>query len=158
MTVDGAITSEYISKEAVAGSDVILTLDANLQKVAEEALKQNIEDIANGKYGDKHDAKAGAVVVMDINSGEVLAMASYPDYNPEKFSEEYSEDNTGRYTNRAISSAYPPGSTFKMAVATAALDTGEITTKTRINDTGVYPYSYHPVCWYYRIIEADMDT
>ena len=150
MTVDGAITSEYISKEAVAGSDVILTLDANLQKVAEEALKQNIEDIANGKYGDKHDAKAGAVVVMDINSGEVLAMASYPDYNPEKFSEEYSEDNTGRYTNRAISSAYPPGSTFKMAVATAALDTGEITTKTRINDTGVYPYSYHPVCWYYR--------
>lgn len=150
MTVDGAITNEYISEEAVAGSDVILTIDANLQKVAEDALEQNIKDIADGKYGDKHDATAGAVVVMNVNTGEVLAMASYPDYNPEKFSEEYSEDDTGRYTNRAISAAYPPGSTFKMAVATAALDTKTITPTTRINDTGVYPYSYHPVCWYYR--------
>ena len=150
MTVDGAITSEYISEEAVAGSDVILTIDANLQQVAEDALEQNIKDIADGEYGEKHDATAGAVVVMDVNTGEVLAMASYPDYNPAKFSEEYSEDDTGRYSNRAISSAYPPGSTFKMAVATAALDTETITPTTRINDTGVYPYSYHPVCWYYR--------
>ena len=149
MTVDGAITSEYISEEAVAGSDVILTIDANLQKVAEEALAKNIKDIAAGEYGEKHEATAGAVVVMNVNTGEVLAMASNPDYNPEKFSEEYTEDDTGRYTNRAISSAYPPGSTFKMAVATAALDTGTITTTTRINDTGVYPYSYNPVCWYY---------
>ena len=78
-------------------------------------------------------------------------MASYPDYNPAKYSEEYSaDDETGKYLNRSISSPQPPGSIFKMAVATAALDTGEITTKTRINDTGVYPYSYHPVCWYYR--------
>ena len=151
MTVDGAITNEYISEEAVSGSDVILTIDANLQKVAEEALKKNIEDIAAGEYSEQYDAKAGAAVVLDINTGEVLAMASYPDYNPEKFSEEYSaDDETGRYRNRAISSAYPPGSTFKMAVATAALDTETITTTTRINDTGVYPYSYHPVCWIYR--------
>ena len=68
-------------------------------------------------------------------------MASYPDYNPEKYSEEYdANDTTGKYVNRAISSAYPPGSTFKMVVASAALDTGEITTSTLINDTGVYPY------------------
>lgn len=150
MTVDGAITSEYIAEEAVAGSDVILTIDANLQKVAEEALEQNIKDIADGKYGTKYAADAGAVVVLDVNTGEVLALASYPDYNPGRYSEEYSDDNTGRYHNRAISSYYPPGSTFKMAVATAALDTETITTTTRINDTGVYPYSYHPVCWYYR--------
>ncbi len=150
MTVDGAITSEYISEEAVAGSDVVLTIDANLQQVAEDALEQNIKDIADGVYGDEYDATAGAVVVLDVNTGEVLAMASYPDYNPEKFSEEYAEDNSGRYTNRAISASYPPGSTFKMAVATAALATGTITTTTRINDTGVYPYSYNPVCWYYR--------
>ena len=150
MTVDGAITSEYISEEAVAGSDVILTIDANLQKVAEDALEQNIKDIAAGKYGEKHDADAGAVVVMDVKTGEVLAMASYPDYNPEKFSEEYSNDDSGRYNNRAISSEQPPGSTFKMAVATAALAEGKITTSTRINDTGVYPYGHHPACWYYR--------
>ncbi len=150
MTVDGAITSEYISEEAVAGSDVILTIDANLQQVAEDALEQNIKDIAAGKFGEKQDATAGAVVVMNVNTGEVLALASYPDYNPGNYSEEYTaDDTTGKYVNRAISAAYPPGSTFKMAVATAALDTGTITPTTRINDTGVYPYSYHPVCWYY---------
>ena len=65
MTVDGAVTSEYTAQEAVSGSDVILTIDANLQKTAEDALKQNIEDIANGKYGEKQDAEAGAVVVMN---------------------------------------------------------------------------------------------
>ena len=149
MTVDGAITSEYISEEAVSGSDVVLTIDANLQKVAEEALKQNIEDIAKGKYGKKYDTKGGAVVVMNVNTGEVLAMASYPDYNPEKYSEEYSNDDTGKYTNRAISGTYPPGSTFKMAVATAALQEGVITPNSKVNDIGVYPYGHNPVCWYY---------
>ncbi len=151
MTVDGAITSEYISEEAVAGSDVILTIDANLQKVAEDALEQNIKDIADGKYGEGNDADAGAVVVMNVNTGEILAMASYPDYNPERYSEEYDpNDETGKYYNRAIRSIYAPGSTFKMVVASAALDTGEITTKTRINDTGVYPYGDGQACWYYR--------
>lgn len=151
MTVDGAITSEYISEEAVAGSDVVLTIDANLQKVAEEALEQNIKDIADGKYGDGNDANAGAVVVMNVNTGEVLAMASYPDYNPEKYSEEYDpDDKTGKYMNRAISTEKAPGSTFKMVVASAALDTEEITTKTRINDSGVYPYGDGQACWYYR--------
>ena len=151
MTVDGTITSEYVSEEAVAGADVILTIDSNLQKVAEEALEKNIKDIAAGKYGKKYDAKAGAVVVMDVNTGDVLALASYPDYNPEKYSEEYSpNDTTGKYLNRAISSEQPPGSTFKMAVATAALDTKEITTKTKINDTGIYPYGDRQACWYYR--------
>ena len=151
MTVDGAITSEYISEEAVAGSDVVLTIDANLQKVAEEALEQNIKDISDGKYGEGNDADAGAVVVMNVNTGEVLAMASYPDYNPERYSEEYDpNDETGKYYNRAIRSIYAPGSTFKMVVASAALDTGEITTRTRINDNGVYPYGDGQACWYYR--------
>ncbi len=151
MTVDGAITSEYISEEAVAGSDVVLTIDANLQKVAEKALEKNIKDIADGKYGEGNDADAGAVVVMNVNTGEILAMASYPDYNPEKYSEEYDpDDKTGKYVNRAISAEKAPGSTFKMVVASAALDTGEITTKTRINDTGVYPYGDGQACWYYR--------
>ena len=151
MTVDGAITSEYISEEAIAGSDVVLTIDANLQKVAEEALEKNIKDIAKGKYGEGNDADAGAVVVMNVNTGEILAMASYPDYNPEKYSEEYDpNDETGKYYNRAISGAQAPGSTFKMVVATAALDTEEITTKTTINDKGVYPYGDGQACWYYR--------
>lgn len=151
MTVDGAITNEYISEEAVSGSDVVLTIDANLQKVAEDALEKNIKDIAKGEYGEGNDADAGAVVVMNVNTGEIHAMASYPDYNPEKYSEEYdANDETGKYVNRAISSAYPPGSTFKMVVASAALDTEEITPSTLINDTGVYPYGDNQACWYYR--------
>ena len=150
MTVDGAVTSEYTAEEAVAGSDVILTIDANLQKVAEDALKQNIEDIADGKFGEEYDAEAGAVVVMNVDTGEILAMASYPDYNPQNYYEEYTVDDTGKYLNRAISAAYPPGSTFKMAVAAAALDTDEITPTTRVNDRGVYPNSDGQACWYYR--------
>ena len=151
MTVDGAITSEYISQEAIAGSDIILTIDANLQKVTEDALEQNIKDIASGKYGEKYDAKAGAAVVMNVNTGEILAMASYPDYNPGRYTEEYDEnDESGKYMNRAISGVYAPGSTFKMVVASAGLDTGEITTSTLINDNGIYPYGDRQACWYYR--------
>ncbi len=150
MTVDGAVTSEYTAEEAISGSDVILTIDANLQKVAEDALEQNIKDIASGKYGEKNDADAGAVVVMDVDSGEVLAMASYPDYNPGKYSEEYTEDSNGRYLNRAISSAFAPGSTFKMVVASAALTTGEISPTSLVNDNGIYPYGDRQACWYYR--------
>lgn len=151
MTVDGAITSEYISEEAIAGSDIILTIDANLQKVAEDALEQNIKDIAAGEYGEKYDADAGAVVVMNVNTGEVLAMASYPNYNPGRYAEEYTQDDgSGKYMNRAIRGVYAPGSTFKMVVASAGLDTGEITTSTLINDNGIYPYGDRQACWYYR--------
>ena len=151
MTVDGAITSEYISEEAVAGSDVILTIDANLQKVAEDALEQNIKDIAAGEYGEEYNADAGAVVVMNVNTGEILAMASYPHYNPGRYAEEYdADDESGKYMNRAISGVYAPGSTFKMVVASAGLDTGEITTSTLINDNGIYPYGDRQACWYYR--------
>lgn len=150
MTVDGTITNEYTSDEAVAGSDVILTIDANLQKVTEEALEQNIKDIRNGKFGKKYDAKSGAAVVLNVKTGEVLSLASYPDYDPERYYEEYSnEDDSGKYYNRAIRGEYAPGSTFKMAVATAALDTGKITPTTEVNDVGVYPYGHQPACWYY---------
>lgn len=157
MTVDGTITSEYVSEEAVAGSDVVLTIDANLQAVAEKALKQNIKDISSGKYGEKKkEAKSGAVVVMNVKTGEVLALASYPDYEPEQFIGGISKELYDSYTegsnlyNRAVSGSYAPGSTFKMATALAGLETGKITTTTKINDTGVYPRGGNPVCWIYR--------
>lgn len=155
MAVDGTITSEYISQEAVAGSDVILTIDANLQAVAEKALEKNIKDIAKGVYGKKTGSKAGAVVVMNVKTGEVLALASYPDYEPGLFVRGISQDVYDSYKegnnmyNRAVSGTYAPGSTFKMAVALAGLETGKITTTTKINDTGVYPRGGNPVCWYY---------
>lgn len=155
MAVDGTITSEYISQEAVAGSDVILTIDANLQAVAEDALEKNIKKIASGGFGEKKDASAGAVVVMNVKTGEVLALASYPDYEPGLFVKGISQETYDSYQkgnniyNRAVSGSYAPGSTFKMATALAGLETGVITTSTKINDTGVYPRGGNPVCWYY---------
>ena len=157
MAVDGTVTDEYIVKEAIAGSDVILSIDANLQKKAEEALKNDINKIASGGYSEKSDAKSGACVVMNVNSGEILAMCSYPDYEPQLFADGISADKYNEYINstekplfnRAISGAYAPGSTFKMITASAGLESGSITPSEKINDIGVYPRGHHPVCWYY---------
>lgn len=157
MAVDGTVTDEYILNEAISGSDVYLTIDASLQKKSEEALKNNIKKIANGDYGEVSDAKSGAVVVMNVNSGEILAMASYPDYEPQLFAEGISVQKYNEYVNseekplfnRCISGAYAPGSTFKMVTAIAGLETGGITPQEKINDIGVYPRGHHPVCWYY---------
>ena len=159
MNVDGTTTAEYISKEAIAGSDVVLTIDANLQKVTEDALKNNIEKIASGGFGKAYDAKAGACVVMKVNTGEVLAMASYPDYNPSDFIGGISNEAWNNYinnqakplVNKAIQNSYSPGSTFKMITAIAGLESGVINLKTTINDTGVYTKykDYQPKCWYY---------
>lgn len=155
MAVDGTITEEYISKEAVAGANVALTIDANLQQETEKALKKNIDKIVNGGYGEKHDAKAGAAIVMNVKTGEVLALASYPDYEPQLFIDGISEAKMQEYSegsnlyNRAITARYAPGSTFKMVVATAALEEKAITKNTRVNDTGLYPRGHKPACWIY---------
>lgn len=146
MSVDGSTTAEYISKEAIAGSDVVLTIDANLQKVTENALKNNIQKIATGGFGTVHDTKAGACVVMNVKNGEILAMASYPDYNPADFVGGISSENWAKYrddeakplVDKAIQNSYSPGSTFKMITAIAGLESGVINLNTRINDTGVY--------------------
>ena len=155
MDIEGTITGEYIEQEAVAGSDVVLTIDSNLQAITEKALKDNITKISTGGFSSRSDADAGAVVVMNVKTGEILAMASYPDYEPQLFingisSEKYKEyqEKSALY-NRAISGTYAPGSIFKMVTAIAGLEEGVINPKTLINDTGVYPHAHKPVCWYY---------
>lgn len=153
MSVDGTITDEYITQEAVAGSDVILTIDANLQAATEKALANNIKKIASGGFSKRSDAKAGAAVVMNVKTGEILAMASYPDYEPELFVNGISQKKLNEYNkgdnifNRAISGVYAPGSTFKMITAIAGLETGVITPTEKINDIGVYKKAHEPACW-----------
>ncbi len=159
MAVDGTTTAEYISEEAVAGSDIVLTIDANLQRIAEDTLADNIQKIASGGFGKVYDAKAGAVVVMNVNSGEVLAMASYPDYSPADFVGGISNENWAKYrdneakplVNKAIQNSYSPGSTFKMVTAIAGLESEVINLNTTINDTGIYTKyrDYQPRCWIY---------
>lgn len=156
MDVDGTTTGEYISKEAVSGSDIILTIDSKLQAVTEEALKNNIEKIASGGFGKSYPADAGAAVVMNVKTREVLAMASYPDYDPSSFVNGidtetwnyYINGDTKPLENKAISAMYSPGSTFKMATAIAGLQEGKITTTETIRDTGVYKkYNSSWKCW-----------
>ena len=158
MAVDGTITSEYTSEEAVAGSDVVLTIDSNLQKITEQALENNIKKIASGGFGQRYDAKAGSCVVMNVKTGEILAMASYPNYNPADFIGGISTENWNKYNqdeakplmNKAMQNSYPPGSIFKMVTAIAGLESGAITRTEQINDTGLYrKYGLTWPCWYY---------
>ena len=155
MDIEGTITGEYIEQEAIAGSDVVLTIDSNMQAITEKALADNITKISTGGFASRSDADAGAVVVMNVKTGEILAMASYPDYEPQLFVEGISNEKYQEYQskaalfNRAISGTYAPGSIFKMVTAIAGLQEGAINTKTTINDTGVYPHAHKPVCWYY---------
>ena len=158
MAVDGTITAEVVEKEAVAGSNVVLTIDSQLQKIAEEALKDNIEKIKNGGFGKSYDAKGGSCVVINVKTGEVLAMASYPDYNPQSFADgisneewkSYNENKSYPLLNKCIQSAYEPGSIFKMVTAIAGLESGNISLTEKINDTGVYKkYGAEWKCWYY---------
>ena len=156
MSVDGTVTGETTTKEAVQGSSVVLTIDAALQNVAEEALRNNIDKIRNGGFSHSYDAKGGAVVVMDVKSGEVLAMASNPDYDPNVWVGGISNSNynaikeNNSLFNKSISGSYAPGSIYKMVTAISGLETGAVSIGEQINDTGIYTYGNNSwKCWYY---------
>lgn len=157
MSIDGTTTGEYITEEAVSGSNVMLTIDAKVQQVAEKALKENIEKINNGDYGEKREVYAGSVVVLNVKTGEVISMVSYPNFEPQLFVDGISTEKWNEYTvkgrsaliNRTMQSAYAPGSIFKMVPAIAGLETGKITKDEQIECAGIYPGGYKPKCWYY---------
>ena len=116
-----------------------------------------VEKIKNGGFSDKSNATGGAMVVMDVKTGEILAMASYPDYDPSKFTfgidpetwKVYNDDTYKPLRNRATGEIYQPGSIFKMVTAVTGLETGAITKTTKINDVGRYTYykDFQPYCW-----------
>jgi len=120
---NGKKVSERVARQPVPGYNVVTTLDLPLQQEAEKVLAKN--------------ANRGALVVMDPNNGEILAMVSYPSFNPNDFVPAVRQDVFTRYSNdpadplvpRAFRSAYPPGSTFKTFVGFAGLETGRISPK-----------------------------
>ncbi len=149
---DGRILREYMKSEAVAGKDVYLTIDIELQIAAEEALKENIQYIQ--KNWNRQDCKKGAIVAMDPRNGEVLALASYPSYDLTTYNQNYAEllaDADEPLINRALSGVYAPGSTFKPGMVAAALSDGILTPDQRLECAGTYTYyqSYQPDCWIY---------
>lgn len=149
-SIDGRTMKVLETREPVPGNNVILTLDLELQKIAEESLAQIIQSMSTNP--ESYGASAGAVVVVDVNSGEILAIASYPTFNQNTFNADYKsllENDAKPMWNRAISGTYAPGSTFKMLTAIAALESGVTTTSEIITDLGIYKYyeDYTPKCW-----------
>ena len=145
---DGKITGEVYSTDPQPGNTVALTIDIDLQQVAEESLTNRVQTLIEE---DGYTLRAGAAVVVEIGTGDVLAMASYPTYDPADYASLLNAEGSPLY-NRAAMGTYPPGSTFKMVTAVAALETGTITPSTKITDKGVYRYykDYTPACWIYR--------
>ncbi len=149
--------SEINHIPAKQGNNVVLTIDAKLQQTVEDALKNTIAQIKEKAIReDKNagrDAGGGAVVVLDIHTGEVLAMASYPTFSIETFDRDYnklSADSLNPMFNRAISGIYAPGSVFKMLTAIAGLEEGVVSTSEVIEDMGVYKYYDQKFkCWIY---------
>ncbi|MBO8137260.1 MAG: penicillin-binding protein 2 [Desulfotomaculum sp.] len=128
-------------KKPVPGNNLILTLDHRVQKAAAQGLARQIKYLQeNTEY---KNAKAGAVVAVDVHSGEILALASYPTYDPTVFTKFLPRETWLQleknkvFTNRALS-AYPPGSIFKMVVGIAGLETGIIDPDHKMYDPGYF--------------------
>ena len=153
-TSTGAIVDIVETEAASQGQNVYLTNDSGLQAAAENALSEIIESIgADREYGDK--PTGGAIVVRDVQSGEVLASASAPTFDISTLSENYSalaNDESAPLFNRATQGTYNPGSTWKMVVSLAGFQTGKLNLGTYITDEGIftkYAPSYSPRCWIY---------
>lgn len=144
-------------KEPQAGNNVETTLDLNIQIVAEDALADVIEylkDPEQNTSGDGADVEGAAVVVMKVKTGEILACASYPTYNPITYNEDYDEILEQDYNplfNRAFHATYPPGSTFKMCTLIAAMNAGVYQAGEEIVDEGVFTKydGFSPKCLAY---------
>ncbi len=155
MTADGTLVRSYykvvdgVEQRPINGQNVELSIDLNVQTTAEEQMKalftelrQSGENLAEGeKKPDGSDAEGGAVVVMEVKTGQILACASYPTYDLSTFREDYNtllETDFAPLYNRALQATYPPGSTYKMAMVIAGIDGNVVTRTQNIVDQGVF--------------------
>ena len=149
---DGNVIRVEETVKAVPGHTVQLTLVQNVQAAAQQALADRIQYLnQNAPAGRGKEAEAGAVVAVDVKTGGVIAMASYPTFDLSEYYQNYSQmvqQSPSPLLNRAIQGLYTVGSTYKPAVSLAALDTGTITAAERVNCTGRYTFyrDYQPVC------------
>ena len=148
---DGVIVDTKLTTVPEPGHTVQLTIDSNFQRAVDKALADNIDMINRVYNTGTMKAAAGAVVVLDVKDGSVLAASNYPSYDQNLYAanySEYSSDPSLPLFNRALQGLYTPGSTFKPAVAVAALDSGLINQYSTVYCNGVYNYfkDYHPRC------------
>ncbi len=168
-TASGTITSTVYTEDPVPGNHVYLTIDIQLQEAVERILETGIYELQlkrdedNAKYTMegkldevREDIQGGAIVVVDVKTGEPLAIASYPTFDLSSIIEDYSdllEAENDPLFNRALNGAYEPGSTFKPCTAIAGLTENIINTETQIECTGLFTkyadQGYAPACWIY---------
>ena len=147
---DGVIVNTALTTVPEPGHTVQLTIDSEFQKAVDQALAKNVEWIKN-TYADSKQANAGAVVVIDVKTGGVLAASNYPSFDQNLYAAQYSEysaDENMPLFNRALQGLYTPGSTYKPSVAVAGLDTGLLNRNSTVNCTRIYTYykDYRPRC------------
>jgi len=158
MSDNGTVIDVDTEREPEPGKHIYLTMDIDLQMNVEQELRAHIETINLVREVDGLDKiPGGAVVVIDVRTGEILAAASYPTYNPFTMSRDWALLNTDQsrpMLNRATQGRYNPGSTFKMVTAFAGLRDGVIGRYSEINDVGKYTKEpdFQPSCWIYNSI------
>ncbi len=138
----GNVVSDNVSKEPVPGNTVMLTIDKYLQQGVQNILEDHILNIEQPNKKGTQRAFAGAAVVLDVKTGEILACATYPSYDINDYRSQYSTLSADKkgipLLNRALKGNYRPGSTFKTVVAAGALSEGTINRNTLINCTRIY--------------------
>ena len=157
----GAVIDVTTLTEPIPGQHVYLTIDIGLQREAENELRSYIESANLEIEEDYEKIPGGAVVVIAVQTGEVLAAASFPTFNRATLTQDFASlinDPGGPMFNRAMQGGYSPGSTFKMITALAGLRHGVIASRYfPVNDVGVYEVlgdrgevPYRPSCWIYQ--------
>ena len=146
----GNLVNEYYQKTPIAGNDVYLTIDIDLQIAAEDGLAENVQYIRD--HGYNKDCQSGSLVAMDPNTGQVLAIASYPTYDLTTYNLDYSDlyaDPAQPLYNRALQGLYAPGSTFKLGMVVAGMQEGIVNATTTLLCEGTYRglgSGYQPKC------------
>jgi penicillin-binding protein 2 len=148
---DGVIVDTKITTVPEPGHTVQLTINSDFQRAVDKALANNIDMINRVYNTGSMKAAAGAAVVLDVKDGSVLAASNYPSFDQNLYATQYSEysaDESLPLFNRALQGLYTPGSTFKPAVAVAALDSGLINQYSTVFCNGVYTFykGYSPRC------------
>ena len=146
------VLQEQLTKAPEPGAVLQLTLDANLQRAVQQALADHLETLRTTKSaGSGREASAGAVVVVDTETGGILAAANQPSFDLSDYRSNYAAlaaDPAAPLFDRTVQGLYAPGSAFKPAVAASALAAGLITPEDTVNCTGRYLYysDYQPRC------------
>lgn len=159
----GIITEVTEKEEAKPGNSLYLTIDANIQRVAMESFEANIEKLKGTKSG--KDATVGGLAVVNVKTGEVLALVSYPTYDLATYYDNYSAlvaDPLNPLYDKSVKGTYPPGSTFKMLTAMAALENGVIDKSSSVTCKQYYEFyaksGYRPKCTGYHGPENVIDA